>query len=429
MARASTSPTHLSLDEYARVMGLDPMHFSGGASNIRPEPTCSDVWFQYDWQNPKIVSREQIQWRIWEAERDIADAIGYWVAPRWIEDEKIKYDRPYRRDVFGLGSDTRWQWKTIQTRYGYVIEGGRRATTLLNDEVTWQTIDADGDGFDEIAEFTFTVAATLDCCEVKAYFKEYDEHDAANSRTDVASIGADPAWEVRPISTVLSGTTLTVYTNTWQLFRPQLQEALNAGAIPADDFGTGGVDLGSYVDALAFYRVYNDPANQVEFVWPEGSVCVTDACKDETQTGCISIKDSRNGLVVPQPSVYNEDTGVFMSSSTWDGSVEPEAVRLWYRAGLTPSYPTRGCMTLDPCWAKTIAMLATARLEYPLCDCTNVRNVSDWWRRDVRDVTRERSFQATQKDLENPFGTRIGEILAWRNVCQRGRRKGKAICA
>jgi len=417
----ASARTLLSLDRYARILGLDPLHFAGGYSTVRPTPTCSDVWFQWDWQNPDLVSREQVSRLIEEAEQDIADALGYWPAPTWIVGESHPFTKPSDRSVIGTGYNVQSRRKSIRANWGHVLYGGQRATQALNagDPVAAVFADTDGDGFNEWAVFTIlNVPSTLDVCEVRAYFLEYDALAPTDCRTDPSSVGPDPAWEVRPLKATLVGTTLTVYVKSWDLFRPQLHEALNAASIDADD------PL-NYVDTLLFYREYNDPSTQVQFLWGEDVICSDPACAWAMQTGCLRVKNPRNGIVVPQPGTYDAVTGTF-SQDTWAQSHEPDAVRLWYKAGYLPDR-TYGCTELDPFWAKTITMLATARLDWPLCTCSNVELLVDTWRENVSLMTPNKSFNITMNDLVNPFGIRLGEVLAWKRIVKGNRQLGRAI--
>lgn len=414
--------TLLPIFDYAKILGLDPLHFAGGYSDLRPAPSCRDIWFQYDWQNQDLVSRHQIASLIAEAERDIADALGYWPAPVWIEDEQQNYPRLYRRDLTGYGQDVRFRYRGMRTKWGYVIEGGQRATALVSDDVVWVGSDPDGDGFPEIATFTINgVDADLDPCEVHMYYKVYDVADEDNTRTDPSSAGADPAWEIKPIHVSLSGTTLTVRCNKWQLFRPQLFEELAPEAIDADD-------IANYVDATIFYRVYNDPSQQVTFGWAADMSCATTApCAYSTQSGCLRVNDNRNGLVVPTPATYNDTDGTY-TAAYWVNGYEPDTVRLWYHAGYYD--PATSCPTLTSYWARTIAMLATARSDWPICTCNNTNNalLSPEWREDMRKMTSDRSFLASARTLDNPFGSRVGEVEAWIRVSKaRGRAKGQAV--
>lgn len=435
MARASTF-TLLPLPQYARVMGISGMHFNQGISSVLQPGSCSKVWFQHDWQAGKNVSREGVAIAITNAELDLADACKYWAAPTYIESEFHRYPRPARPEVYARGANVRGGYKSIRLGRGWVVEGGRRATEILG-TTCWTGIDADGDGFIEIARFELAgVNTALDVCQVKAYFKEYEDSDAENSRTDVSSSGADYAWEVRPFKTELDGSTLRCYFWTWDLFRPQLQEELGPSEIDADDFGDGPpddpcdyqpiTDLGSYVDELVFYREYTDPENQVEFLWGSNLSCASTAvCTDATQAGCFSIKDERNSLVTPRPGIYN--SGVF-TSTTWNQAacVEPDAVKIWYKAGWVGENQ-RGCVSVDDWWAYTIAMLATSRLQWDLCDCSNAKELSSFWRQDAAKMTQEKSFNLHTSEMPNPFGQRVGEVLAWRRIRNRSKRIGRAI--
>lgn len=314
---------------------------------------------------------------------------------------------------------------------GWVIEGGQRTTTVLNsgNGVAFTLVDADGDTFTETAQFSVTVPTGTDACDIHAYFKEYAAADAANSRTDLASSGPDPSWEVRPLRTSVVGTTATIYTEVWNLIRPQLQEELapDEGGIDGDDFGTGPgtANLGSYVDELLFYVETTDPATQVQFLWAADLGCTTAACADDTQVGCFSVKDRKNSLVIPRPSTYNAVNQTF-TVAAWSNGLEADGVRFWYRAGWTPENQ-RGCSELDPYWAKVIAMLAVSRMDWPLCDCTNVKELTDYWRQDAAKMTPEKSFNLRPDELSNPFGQRVGEVLAWRRCANRLRKRGQTV--
>jgi len=412
-------PNLLSLNHYAAIMGIDPMHFAQGISTVRPESTCSDVWFEYDWQNPKLVSRQQMRTLIDEAEHDLANELGYWPAPVYIEEEFHRYPHPQRKDLYGLGLNVSLRPKSLRAKWGYVIEGGQRATQLLGTE-PYTRFDADGDGFAELAQFVLPgVSANLDADRVKAYFKIWDAADAENCRTDPSSLGADPTWEIRPLKTQLVGTTLTVWIKAWQLFQPQLYEALDAEGINADDVAV-------YVDEITFYLEYTAPEHQVQFLWLPDMTCSSAACARAVQCGCFTIADFRPGFVVPSPATYS--AGVF-TSANWVECIEPDAVNLWYRAGyIPPRYRPNVGEPLSQFWAKTIAMLATARLEWPLCTCTNVQLLADRWREDLARLNDLRTFSVTPDDLQNPFGTRAGEALAWKRITKsRGRKIGQAV--
>lgn len=414
MPRASGT-TLLSLSRYARLLGLDPMHFAQGISALRPEATCSDIWYQYDWQDGDKVSREYVNQLIGEAEMDIATELGFWPAPTYIGEERHPYPKPQRTDLVGYGIDARGRWKSLQAKWGYVLGGGVRSTTELG-TVSYTLLDSDNDGFSEWGVFTLAVPATVSAGDVKAY------HILAY-RTDPSSVGADPDWEIRPIRASISGGILTVYVPRWELFDPALQNGLNPHPINADE-------LISYVNELVFYRVCTDTQTQVLFGWSDDATCGTPACAWQTQDGCLHVRNERSGLVVPEPATYDADTNLFVAAG-WTGCIEPDILWLYYRAGQMPRQIGVEHDLLDDYWARTIMMLATARLDRPLCTCTNVELRVDRWRQDMRlvksDAGSSRSYQLDPTAVTNPFGTRVGEVEAWLRVSKRGLRVGRAV--
>lgn len=418
----STAPTLLSLSQYAQIMRLDPLHFAQGTSTVRHLTGCDDVWYQYDWQDHDKVSRDQVAQVIQEAERDLADALGWWPAPRWIEDERIPYTHPQRTDIINvLGLGARSRFKTLQLKRGYIIAGGVRAEELIGTE-SFTPEDADSDGFDEWATFILLgVDEGLDACEVHAYFKEYDVADSENTRTEPASMGADDTWEVRPIYASVSGTTLTVRIHTWELFCPYLSEGLNIDhPIDADD-------PNSYVDELVFYRVYNDPSDQVTFGWSNEIDCDAPACCWSTQKGCIKVAERRNAHVIAEPGTYDVASDTY-TAADWAENTEPDIVWINYYTGMMPEF-RRGCNSLDDYWAKVIARLATSRFDAILCTCANVNKTVQYLQQDLALVNREQSFQNVPDVLANPFGSLLGEVEAWKKVrgAGRERRRGGTV--
>jgi len=415
MARAIPE-TLLSLERFAKILGLNPLHFCSAQSTLlRATSECSDIWYQYQWQDAQgKVSREQIAELIAEAEEDLARELGFWPAPVWITGEAQPYPRPYRPELTGTGISIRGRWKSVVLEHGHVQYGGIRATELLGTE-GFVAQDADGDGFAEWAVFTVTVEAGLEACEVHAFFKEFEAVDAVNCRTDPSSTGADPTWEVRDIYASVSGTTLTVRVHKWNLLQPQLQEGHDAGVIDADV-------AENYVDEIVFYREYADRSHQVTFLWGDDAVCLDQACAWASQAGCIRVKNSAAATVtlIPATWVAIEET---YAPASWVQSMEPMAFWAYYKAGFVPPRGLVGCEPLSDFWARMIAILAASRIESPMCSCENVRTLVDKWRDDKSMSSKTRAYHSTSLTLMNPLGTRVGEEYVWKRV---GRYMGEA---
>ena len=423
MARASTD-TLLSLDRYAAIMGIPPPSFNQGASaTIFPAGSgCSQVWYQYSWQNHDAVSREDLALEIANAEQDIAQVLGYWPAPKWIAQEAHRYPRHHRPDVYGIsGKNVRGQRKGIRTNYSKIISPGQRAVALQGQPtVAGGTIvfsDADGDGFDETVTITQATALT-DECEVKVYFTGH---------------AGDPEWEIRPARTkAIAGGTFTATFWAWQLIDPDNWEQL-----PIEGFTHINLDGAVYVAQVDVYREYTDTtATASAFYWePQptttavcaaclGAGCV--ACQLTEQEGCLHIRDAERGVVVPAPATYDED------DSAWDTNAfslcrDPDQVKLYYYCGDLSHLNLAGrtCAPLSNWWAQTIAMLATARLERPFCKCGNAEALARQYMTDLA-FQQDHSFNVAFDLLDNPFGTRYGEMRAWQRVSKlaSGRRTG-----
>jgi hypothetical protein len=415
MARASTD-TLLSLDRYAQILGIPPPSFNQGYSAVVFPQTasCSQVWFQYPWQNHDAVSREDLAREIANAERDIADVMGYWPAPKWIAQEVHRFPRHHRPDVYGVGGkNVRGQRKSIRTNYGKIISPGQRQPDYLGTPSV-AALTLDYDSADGIADYDETVTVTqatalTDECEVKVYF---------------AGHNGEPEWEIRPARTkaIAGDGTFTATFWAWQLIDPDLWEAL-----PTEGFTAIDLDDDVYVDEVDVYREYTDTtATSSAFYWePQpsttaicsaclGTGCV--ACQLTEQTGCLYIRDAERGIVVPAPASYDSTDGAW-ESSAYSLCRDPDEVKVYYYAGALSDLNLRGssCEPLSGWWAYTIAMLATARLERPFCKCGNSEALARSWMEDLAYVG-ETSHNVAFELLSNPFGTRRGEMQAWQRV-------------
>lgn len=413
--------TLLSLPRYARIMGINPAHFYGAtAASLNPAVfplgnSCSGIWFQYAWQAADQVSREDLARAIYDAEQDIARGLGFWPAPVWIAKEVHPWPRFYRREYVNVsGLNVRGQRQSVPARWGKFIEAGRRAVTSIGTATTGggslAYTDEDGDGFYETATITLATSLT-DACEIKAYH---------------TGQGGAQAWEIRPArSKTISSGNVTIVFDAWLLIDPGLW------ALPPTDAGASALDISdvsNFVTSVDVYREYADFTQaSAEFYWEpdpttllpvcavcDGSGCP--ACRFTTQTGCLHVRDTDAGIVVPQPATYDSDAG------QWDQAAfsvcrDPDQVKLWYRAGDIDDRYLAGvsCEPLSDFYAHAIAWLATARLERPFCTCGNVEALAKNLREDLAFVG-EASYQNGPDVLSNPFGTRRGEVMAWRRI-------------
>lgn len=408
--------TLLSLPRYAQIMGVNPVHFQGAVGEeVFPlgDNSCNDLWPRHTWQQPNRVSHEDLTYAIQDAEIEIAQVLGYFPAPYWIAQEVHPFPRFYRQDMQRLnGRDISARRIGIQTRFGKVISPGRRAVSYIGTATvaggSLAYSDADGDGF--IDRATVTLPTTLtNVCELKVYHVGTEGYQE---------------WEIRPARTKsISGGAVTFIFPAWLFIDPDIQSEY-----PTTE-GFRGINLtttDNYVTSVDVYREYTDTtAYSAEFFWepdPQYTIGICSicggtgctACALTSQDGCIHIRDAESGLVVPAPATYADGA---WSAACFSVCRDPDEVKFWYYAGALDNLNLRNstCNMLPPRMQRAIAYLATARLQRPMCSCVAVTALYEKLQRNLA-LSGAESYQITEDDLDNPFGTRAGEIMAWKWV-------------
>lgn len=413
MARGSVE-TLLSLDRFARIMGINPAHFNQGyADAVFPVKSnrCEDVWAQESFQYSDHVGRDDLAREIAKAEDDLASLVGFWPAPKWIAQEVHQFPRHHRPDVIRSGGlNVRGFHVSVDLNYGKFIEAGQRATTLIG-TATVAGLDLVYDLTPTVMTATITLPTTeTDTCQIRAY---------------LAGQSADPTWKFRdPTSVTIVGANVVLVYPSWQFIDPDLWYAYPTIA----DFGAINITVeANHVQSADVYREYNDTtATSAVFYWEPkphltgaiscqtcgGSGCVT--CALTTQNGCIFPRDVEIGTVCPVPAAYDADSSGWLESN-WTECRDPDQVKVYYKAGLYSNRYLRGldCDPLDESWARVIARLATSRLERPFCHCSHVTALSNDLRRDLSFAGEAGSFSVPFETLANPLGRRKGEVEAW----------------
>ena len=398
-------------------MGIDPVHFSQAQGATGDDPIypirtgCTDIWWQHSFMRSDVVAREDIARAIYSAEQDMEDFLGFPLAPEWIV-EVHDFPRNYRRNVFGVGANVRWDRKSLLLKKGKIIQAGRRNTqfageaTVGGGTIVWGTPI---DGVNTIATITLPNALGLTTNserEIKCYF------DGETTRE----------WEITdPISVDITVGTIVIVFNFWSLIDPALMDVVPQATVAA---------LNIYdaitVDTVDVYREYTDyTQHSVEFFWEPrveltvcnscgGSGCV--ACQLTVQCGCLYVRSVDRGIGVPTPADWNDGTDVW-DTVAFTNCYEPDQVKVWYLAGDMSDDYVNG-LTGDPLkriYAEAIAYMATARLERNFCSCGGLTALATDLRTDLIRSDREGpTFFSVERDLDNPFGTRKGEVMAWR---------------
>lgn len=418
--------TCLSLPRYAQILGINPVHFQGAVGNaVWPMEgnACSNIWPRHSWQNSDQISHEDLARAIKEAEDEIEAFIGYPLCPTWYTNENHRYPQHHRPDAYGLlGRDVRNLRKSVKTKHAKVIAPGRRLTTLLGTATTvggsLVYSDEDGDGFYETATVSLSTALadTQDMCEVKAYF---------------SGMSAAQEWEIRSAkSKSISSGTITLVFDSWLLIDPELQSA------PPTTDGYSAIDISSIVNFVTEVDIYletNDntdtsaqffwePCNEQIFCASCGGAGCTE-CTFTTQNGCLLVRDVENGYVVPSPAAYDSNTGTWIRSE-YSVYRDPDQVKIWYYAGDMDEAFLSGdsCDPLSHFFAQPIAWIATCRLEREFCQCGNVTALAEHWRVELTHQG-ESSHLFDFNLLDAPFGTKRGELMAFKRLSMLGKRK------
>lgn len=406
--------TKLSLARFFHLMGINPLHAQGVfldemSRNANNQQSCSLPSFQYEWQNSDAVGREEVARAIADTERDIENFIGYHLLPTWDEDEWVQTTRPFRAEAFNLNSrDVRGRSQVVVPKWGYAISGGIRSVEALAGATTI-TYSADRlpATWQGLATVTYASAVELPDCEIAVYYPGH---------------AGDEKYRIRPV-TVTHDLSL-VYTITFRRELCLIEDVLESYNLQ-ELRGINGDDDANFLTTVDVCRVYNDPQQQATMLW-EGQVGCTSCgssgvdcarCGYSTATACLLLRgDPRLSQFVYQPGTWDATTFSFSATGAITAR-QPDTVRLWYYSGWRNQRATCPTQELDYDWERVIAYMAASRLDRPICQCAAPSTA--YWGADLAyagGAGETGIYRTTERDLGNPFGTKRGEIYAWRRV-------------
>lgn len=421
----------LPLDTWRAILGLNPWHFWGLAdTRIVPIVSkCSTLVFEYDWQGSDAAGRSTIRTAIERAEQKLRTYLGYWPAPKYVETDALIWPRfndaaqvryldrdSTGRRVAMVAPDGLIQAMGIEqlTAIGTATVGG--GTLVYSDEFST--------GFDDT--FTITLPTTVtDPEEIAVYFSVAD-------RFDNTAVGA--RWRIEPLQISISGGNVTIIGRRWLVVRPILYQRPSLQALDP-------TVAGNFVTSLdVYHRTTNQNGNSVTTAqatliyettdcgncW--GSCCCYGgiASSDPGTVGEViaraGIRDSRLGLVTPGAAIYDPTAGTW--SSAWccsGGYCDPDRVRLRYLAGV----PLENGAMADR-WQGIVTKLAAAELKRRICACRETNEQLHDLQMDMAlESTQTERYRRTDADMNNPFGTRLGHIQAWKESKDHILRRGQ----
>lgn len=403
------TPTLLSIARWGEILGISPISLQqvDVASQYTSASLCGQPTLQYAWQDNARTGREDIARAISTAESMLKNELGYAVLPEWVSQEFNPADQDWRPEIYPWNTQAlRGFDRTVTLQEGMFIGGGQRAVAVISAAAAIVYTDLDNDGYDETA--TVTAATTVtDVNQIAVFFQ------AADTPLGTA---ADDDWEIRPISVSITGGVATIR------FRREL--AVKAALVtPLEPVAVDGTDNANFVTAVDVYQRYTDPTTSVRFEWlPTTGItgCGSGtcyACSYTVQTGCLISRDDRLSIVAMHPGTYADGA---WTSTGWSACRAPDRIIAWYRAGYRDQGRARPYYDMDRRFEEAVTWLSVSLLERPVCGCNNVASLFESYRYDLaQNLSNEAggmSWQVSPGDLDNPFGTRRGAVMAWKMI-------------
>lgn len=384
----SSVRTKLSLDTWFRIMGANPLHTNGIVLTDLENQHCRAPWFQYDWQDSDRISRESVAQAIAAAEEAIEAQLQIFLAPTYTTLEHHTTNRPWQKELVNYNNrDLRGYFQAVQLDRGHLIEFGIEKQETLASGAAIVATDADGDGWKERCTVTVTgVSATLDPCEVKVFYPGL-EH------------------EIRPISASRSGTTLTITFPRYQAVKSSLWDAL----IISENAMIDGDEDANFLTTVDVKRYSTDASNMGNAWWENTQQTLTIFCRGRD--------NPIQSIAAYDPATYDVASSLWIPNPSCPKQ-QPDAVYISYLSGLRPNTGCwRGQMPVD--WQRTVAYYACSFLDRPVCDCGAFSVLVKKWSDDVSysgGVEERPVFAYDRNDLNNPLGTSLGAIYAWKRI-------------
>lgn len=414
MARAST-PTLLSLDDFAQQLGINPAHFNGaygGDTIFQHCGDCKDMWSQYSWQCTTGLNRERLAMTIAEAEQQVSNYLLKPLVPQ-MRTKIFQYRNhtcysPNGKPGYYIGDH-------IENYKPYVWES---FIDVNADDESFLYYDLDGDGFAEVGVLSFSSEDLVSACDFGVFYSGHF---------------GQATWKISPVKkTTITHNSLTgnwdveIHIETWKLIDPEQWEELPSESntvgccMRAIDMADSDrlvteLHVGKLVQSVSFPLV--------EYVYEKSVGCCSDpdcqACTVNISYGCYTDLTRESGIVVPSPATFDEDTNSWCETTTVATCTSvPKMVRINYWVGCTDEYEGNDecgdC--LNPALKQIIAYLAMARLQMGECECEC--NSGGQWRKLGEDLSFNKggSRLMSYEVLNNPFGMLRGEVMAWQRL-------------
>lgn len=389
-----STPTLIPLHRAAVHLGIDPWHFSQIYTSNRPfKPSCSDDWYQYDWQSQGKLSREDLAFALRQAEDMAWQYLNWSALPRWHEEE-VMITPHYRVEMYNI-RNAQDNAKSVTTQWGHVLEVGKKTSTYIDSPATVFS-DPDGDGIDELVTISFVTTVT-DEEELHVYYPDKDGRDE---------------WEIRPLTTItIAAGTATI---TFPKYLVPLEELIIRPA--SDDephVALNGDDNTQFLVAVDVYRVYADTSQQATIYYSPDVDCSETTCAADSDTACLHIKNERLGILQYTRADWDEDAEAYTAGTL---AAIPVKLKIYYRAGRLDSRQVFPELQMNQSLERMIVYFALSMLDTQLCGCANTSNIWQFMTQDMSLITDDKRFVVPWGDLGNPLGTSRAAIRLWKYI-------------
>lgn len=402
----------LSLEQWRKYFGYNPFHFWGLANAKVPVTSgCNTLVYEYAWQHADAVGRAEIAQAIESAESRLLEYLGYAPAPRYTE-KTIPFPTYNDVAVWARGNP-QGRANSVSLHDGYLQAVGVELITKIGD-VNVVITDTDSDGVNDT--FTASIATTeTDPNRLAVYFTAADRLDMEDH---------SERWRIVPAAISISAGTATVRGRSYLLVKPVLREG-----VAVDDAVLDPAAATNYVTQVEIStRVTNTNGQlstdaQAVLLWeaPTWPSCcdsfvylpsTLDPAAVGTAVARVGIRDAKLGEVIPVQALYDTATGLWTGVYPWC-TYNPDRVTVRYLAG----YPLENG-TMARKWQVIVARFAAAELVRRICACDNANQELYAWQFDVARAAgaNDEQYQISTSDLDNPFGTRRGQVWAWKQV-------------
>ncbi len=411
----------LPLYTFYEMMGFHPWHAFGiaGIGDLAVNTGCDTLVRRYEWQNSDAAGALSVMQAIEDAETKLRQYLGYSPAPHYVT-ETLAWpvsDGPW-------GSDGRWLDMQMEEEEIRAIGVETVAAIQVAAAVTYT--DEDGDGIDDT--FTVSAATTItDTSQIAVYFSLADRFNGWGATTDISA-----RWRLQPVQVSISAGTVTVKGPKQLCVKPLKYE----GVV---NIGSNGLDpstAANFVTTLDIYRRYTAidgntvTTSQAVITWETRPChgwwcCCSSCCTPDPYSGSpldpaavaqavarAGIRDSKHGIVTAAQASYDSTTGIW-SSLDWNVCTTPDRVTLRYLAG----FPLGSDGLMQEPYRTVVARFAAAELARNVCGCAQANRALYYWQFDLSQTARgDELFGISPENLNNPLGTRRGQVYAWKFI-------------